>query len=494
MEKDFKQEQAQSKSTDNSMQSAQEQNQQQYLSFWHILSNVLVSNLGILYFGYQISVMSLAQNTVFVVYSLKESQYNFYSSLLSAAIPFGAIFGAIIPGSLLLHSSRKNSMIFSDIIATIFAFLSLYDDINVLLLTRFLAGFILGLNSSLVLKYTNEITPISLTGIMGIVYSIAITFGILIASINGQFFSENPNKEDKYIYFVLLFPIVFTISRPILLLVFFNHDTPFYYIVSNQSEKCREFLMQIYKPQYVDQILQEVQQEAAKQGIQEKAQTQNSKPFFVGCVLQIIQQFSGINAVLMYLGQIFQKEHFSFRMTNLLTLASNFIFLISAFLSYFFVEKYSRRGILMSGSTLSGIFLLSLAILYIIDNQQLQFLQFILISCYYVAFNFSLGPVIWLYCSEILQSKEFSIATSINWICATIVVVSIPYFDKLWPLFIFFSLVCFFCTIFTLLIVKETKDKSKIEIINLYNPHQSDLQGEYQSINKNTPDSVSYVD
>ncbi|KAL4469180.1 hypothetical protein ABPG72_008920 [Tetrahymena utriculariae] len=491
METGLNQEQVQSKPTNNSI-TVQEQNQQQYLSFWHILNNVIVSNLGILYFGYQISVMSLAQNTVFVVYGVKENQYNFYSSLLSAAIPFGAIFGAIMPGSLLSHNSRKNSMIFSDIIATIFAFLSLNDDINMLVLTRFLAGIILGLNSSLVLKYTNEITPISLTGTMGIVCSIAITFGILIASVNGQFFSENPNKEDKYIYFVLLFPVIFTISRPILLLVFFNHETPFYYILNNQSEKCKELLIQIYKPEYVDHILQEVQQEVIKQGIQEKTQSQNSKPLLIGCVLQMIQQFSGINAVLMYLGQIFQKEHFSFRMTNLLTLASNFIFLISAFLSYFFVEKYTRRGILMSGSTLSGAFLFLLAILYIIDNKQLSYLSFFLISCYYVAFNFSLGPVIWLYCSETLQSKQFSIATSTNWICATIVVVSMPYFDKLWPLFIFFSLVCFFCTIFTYLIVKETKDKSKLEIINLYN-HQQDQQGEYQSINKNNLDSINYV-
>ncbi|KAL4431863.1 hypothetical protein ABPG74_012675 [Tetrahymena malaccensis] len=492
MERDLSKEQKQSKSTQNSLE-VQEKNQEQYLSFWHILNNVLVSNLGILYFGYQISVMSLAQNTVFVVYGVKESQHNLYSSLLSATIPFGAIFGAILPGSLLSHSSRKYSMIFSDIIATIVAFLSLIDDINILVLSRFFAGFILGLNSSLVLKYTNEITPISLTGTMGIVCSIAITFGILVASINGQFFSENPNKDDIYIYFVLIFPIIFSISRPILLLVFFNHETPFYYILNNQTERCKELLIQIYKPEHVDHILQEVQQEVIKQGIQEKAQTSNSKPLFIGCVLQIIQQFSGINAVLMYLGQIFQKENFSFRMTSFLTLASNFIFLISAFLSYFFVQKYTRRGILMSGSTLSGAFLLLLAILQIIDNKQLSFLSFFLISCYYVAFNFSLGPVIWLYCSETLQSKEFSIATSTNWICATIVVIMMPYFDKLWPIFIFFSFVCFFCTIFTLFIVKETKDKSKIEIINLYNDHQADSQGEYQSINKDTPDNINYV-
>ncbi|KAL4456292.1 hypothetical protein ABPG74_014253 [Tetrahymena malaccensis] len=479
---------------DDSYGSPKKQIEQQYISFFYILMNVVVSNFGILYFGYQLSVMSLAQDTVFVVFEVKKSQHSFYSSLLAAAIPFGAIFGAIIPGSFLSHSSRKNSMIFADAVGTIFGLIVLTRDINILVLTRFFAGFVIGLNSSLVLKYVNEITPISLTGIMGIIFSISLTLGIMIASLNGQFFSENPTLEDKYCYFVLLFPLVFTISRPILFLLFFNHETPFYYTLNNQPEKCKEQLKSVYKPEYVEQVFLEVQQEVIKQGCKETSKSYNSKRLFIGCTLLIFQQFSGINAVIMFLGQIFQKEHFSFRTTNFLSLLSNFIYLLASILSTFFVKKYTRRAILITGSSFAGIFLLLLAILQIIDIQQLSFLAFFFISCYLVAFNFSLGPVIWLYCSEILSSKEFSVATTLNWISATIVVISIPYFDHLWPLFIFFSLVCFSCAIFTASVVKETKDKSKMEIIHLYDPQFVDQKGGYSNITLSTSDQITYVD
>ncbi|EAR96281.2 MFS transporter (macronuclear) [Tetrahymena thermophila SB210] len=479
--------------TEDGQKSSKKQEEQEYISFLYILINVIVSNLGILYFGYHLSVMSLAQDTVFTVFEVKESQHNFYSSLLAAAIPFGAIFGAIIPGSFLSNSSRKNSMIFADAIGTIFGLLVLTRDINMLVLARLCAGFVIGLNSSLVLKYVNEITPISLTGVMGIVFSISLTLGIVIASLNGQFFSQNPSQEDQYCFFVLLFPLIFTISRPILFQVFFNHETPFYYILNNQPDSCKQLLQILYKSQYVDKILLEVQQEVIKQGSKDTSKSYNIKRLFIGCTLLIFQQFSGINAVIMFLGQIFQKEHFSFRMTNLLSLLSNFIYLIASILSTYFVKKYTRRAILITGSSFAGIFLLLLALLQIIDIQQISFLAFFFISCYFVAFNFSLGPVIWLYSSEILSSKEFSIATTLNWISATIVVVSIPYFDHLWPLFIFFSVVCFSCATFTLFLVKETKDKSKLEILHLYDPQQKD-QGEYSSIALNTSDQKNYVD
>ncbi|KAL4504343.1 hypothetical protein ABPG72_009789 [Tetrahymena utriculariae] len=470
------------------------QNEPQYMSFFYILMNVIVSNLGILYFGYQLSVMSLALGTIFIVFEVEESQHSFYSSLLAAAIPFGAIFGAIIPGSFLSNSSRKNSMIFADIIGTIFGLLVLTRDINIFVLARFCAGFVIGLNSSLVLKYINEITPISLTGTMGIVFSIALTLGIMIASLNGQFFNENPTQDDKYCFFVLLFPLIFTISRPILFLVFFNHETPFYYILNNQPDNCKEQLKSIYKPEYVDQILLEVSQEVIKQGCKDTSNSYNSKRLSIGSTLLIFQQFSGINAVIMFLGQIFEKEHFSFRITNFLSLLSNFVYLLASILSTFFVQKYTRRSILITGSSFAGIFLLLLAILQIIDIQQISFLAFFFISCYFVAFNFSLGPVIWLYCSEVLSSKEFSVATTLNWISATIVVISIPYFDHLWPLFIFFSLVCFSCAIFTLSVVKETKDKSKMEIIHLYDSQFAKQNEEYSSITLNTSDKITYVD
>lgn len=111
---------------------------------------VLVASFGSLYFGYCLGVMSLAQNTVFSVFGVDKDSENTYSSLLSAAIPFGAMIGAISAGKLLDLVSRKNAFIITDIIGIVTTCLSQITNINLLVFTRVVAGIVTGLNSSLV--------------------------------------------------------------------------------------------------------------------------------------------------------------------------------------------------------------------------------------------------------------------------------------------------------------------------------------------------------
>lgn len=159
-------------------------------------------------------------------------------------------------------------------------------------------------------------------------------------------------------------------------------------------------------------------------------------------------------------------------------------------MSGFFVNRLGRRTILIYGSALSGAFQLGLAILSKIDNKDISFISVIFIFCYYLAFNFSLGPIVWLYCSEILPEKGISIATMCNWIGATIIVLILPYFDALWVLFIFYAAICFACVAFTIFFVNETKGKSKMEIANMYLPKDSD---EYKNLSTYSSDKEKYV-
>ncbi|KAL4473816.1 hypothetical protein ABPG74_022680 [Tetrahymena malaccensis] len=451
--------------------------EQDYNSFNYILAIVITVNLGVLYFGYQLGVMSLAQNTVFIVFDVNHTEQNFYSSIIDSAIPFGAIFGALLSGKIQDFVSRKNSLILADILGIVSTLLCLFKDINLFAIARFIAGLVTGLNTSLVPKFIQEISPLSLVGVTGIFFTISLNLGIVLANLNGQFFDEFPNPENIYWYYVILFPLLITITRISILQIFFNHETPFYYIINNQNEKCLILLKKIYKPQYVDENYQQVWQlvenaNKIQESYLDMFNKKNRWRLFIGCTLQFFQQFSGINAVTMYLSQIYEKEKYSFKAANLLTLLSSTAFFSAALVNTSIVQKYTRRAILIIGSAFTGLFILSLAILSKIDNKNITYLTVICIDCYYIAFNFSLGPIIWLYCSEILPQKGFSIATTVNQVCGTIIVMVLPYFDNLWILFLFYSTMCFLCSIFTYLLVQETKDKSKLEIQKLYQPKE----------------------
>ena len=78
------------------------------------------------------------------------------------------------------------------------------------------------------------------------------------------------------------------------------------------------------------------------------------------------------------------------------------------------------------------------------------------IFAYLFAFNFSLGPIVWLYNSEILPEKGISIATTFNWLSGTVITLVLPYFEVFWPLFTFFSIVCLVCFVFVYWFVEET--------------------------------------
>lgn len=141
--------------------------------------------------------------------------------------------------------------------------------------------------------------------------------------------------------------------------------------------------------------------------------------------------------------------------------------MISALASGLVLNKFGRKTILIWGTMISGIFLAVLAVLKIIDNDSLSFICVICIFAYYMAFNFSLGPIVWLYCSEILPGKGISIATMFNWTGATIIVFMVPYLSLL-VLFIIYASVCFGGMFFMMTFMKETKDKTKAEISMMF--------------------------
>lgn len=68
---------------------------------------------------------------------------------------------------------------------------------------------------------------------MGTISAVATNIGILISTINGIFFNENPKPDDMYWHFVFMFPMIFIVIRIVCLQLFYNHETPFYYLLKN---------------------------------------------------------------------------------------------------------------------------------------------------------------------------------------------------------------------------------------------------------------------
>lgn len=89
-------------------------------------------------------------------------------------------------------------------------------------------------------------------------------------------------------------------------------------------------------------------------------------------------------------------------------------------------------------------------------------------------FEFSSGPITWLYMSEIMQDKAVSVATVLNWIINLAISLSIPTIvDKIGDenigyIFIFVGGCTTLGSIFIAIFMKETKGKTAQEIEDLF--------------------------
>jgi len=83
-------------------------------------------------------------------------------------VPLGAAFGCIVAGIILKSMGRRTIFIISDIIGIGGCLLFLIANFWVATVARFIMGFLVGINSTVVPLYIREISPVSISGMTGV--------------------------------------------------------------------------------------------------------------------------------------------------------------------------------------------------------------------------------------------------------------------------------------------------------------------------------------
>ena len=151
---------------------------------------------------------------------------------------------------------------------------------------------------------------------------------------------------------------------------------------------------------------------------------------FLGIVLQAIQQFSGMNTIMYYAPTIFKQAGFSSPHAQMwATVVVGLTNVLTTFIAIAFVDRWGRRPILLAGLTITTLSMLVLGCLFHMGGTDLgiwgKYLICAVVLCFIFGFAVSLGPIIWILCSEVfpLQGRDFgvTVSTATNWICNTIV-------------------------------------------------------------------------
>uniref|UniRef100_A0A7S3IJ38 Hexose transporter 1 n=1 Tax=Strombidium inclinatum TaxID=197538 RepID=A0A7S3IJ38_9SPIT len=188
----------------------------------------------------------------------------------------------------------------------------------------------------------------------------------------------------------------------------------------------------------------------------------------VGCVMAILQQLTGINFIMFYSNTLFASSGMSAQTITGLVGVVNFL---STFGGLFLLTIAGRRTIMVSCSIIMSIILLLNGWSDLNGHDTFGIVTTMLFIAF---FEFSSGPITWLYMAEIMQDKAVSLATVLNWIINLIISVITPSLIKAigdenvgW-IFIVMGGFTVAGTIFIIAFMKETRGKTAAEIEEMF--------------------------
>ena len=445
-----------------------------------------VSALGGLLFGYDTGVINGAQFYLTKYFALDATMQGF---VVGSAL-IGCFVGAILAGPLSIKIGRKHSLIISAVLFSISAWGSglpsfLPESVSLLVFFRLIGGLGIGIASMNAPMYIAEIAPAKKRGNLVTYYQLAVVIGFFIVFLATYFIGSNLTEAQnlqfgwRRMFWSELIP-----SLSFLLLLFLVPKSPRWLALKGKKEESLEVLIKIHGEENAELENQEIQD-----SLQSNKETSNINYFkkgvliiiIIGSVLSILQQFTGINAVLYYGSDIFEKAlGFGKEDVLLQQVLLAFINLIFTFIAMATVDKFGRKPLIYIGSLgmIIGFLLLGVTL----QQQSMGFLSLLGVLIFIGAFAMSMGPVVWVLLSEMfpnkLRSVAMSVAVAAQWAANYFVTQTFPMVtesemnnNSFWngslPYFIFIGFIILIM-LFTYKFIPETKGKSLEELEGIW--------------------------
>nr|XP_022335856.1 uncharacterized protein LOC111132344 [Crassostrea virginica] len=344
---------------------------------------------------------------------------------------------------------------------------------------RLLVGICAGINSGAAPLYLAEIAPTSLRGFAGVFNQLAITTGVLVSQILGLDFVLGTECLWNY----ALGATVISIAVMLLLLPWCPESPRFLMLVTKDEDEAEKALIWLRDTDDVGEELEEMRSEAESQRRMPKFKFVNlfhdkslREPLIISVVLQLTQQFSGINAVIYYSTEIFKSANLSAQNAEYATIATGGVNVLMTFISAFIMDKAGRRSLLLIGVgglfIFSAVLAVSLILIKVCSITWMSYIAIVSVICYIISFALGPGSIPWFMVAEIFsqgpRSAAVSVSTMVNWFSNFTVGLVFPILELLIKQYSFlpFVVLLFIFLIFIYRRVPETKGKT-IEQISL---------------------------
>ena len=422
-----------------------------------LIRSALVAALGGLLFGFDTAVIAGATRALRDAYGLSPAMLGF---TVSSAL-WGTVLGSILAGGPADRFGRRASLHWLAVFYVVSALGCAFSpDYPWLIGFRVIGGLAIGASSVIGPMYIAEISPAEKRGRLVGLFQLNVVLGILTAYLSNYLVGLAHTGAIEWRVklgvaaapAMLFFLTLFSIPR-----------SPRWLVRVGRREEARDVLVRIGERD-VDGELANIVESVTTEGRGQSEPLFQHKyrlPIFLAVSMGIFNQFTGINAILYYLNDIFERAGFSKVSSDQQAVAIGFTLLVFTLLAMSVIDRLGRKKLLLIGALGTGVCLAGVAAIFATGKHG-ELLLWLLVGMI-AFFSFSQGAVIWVYLSEVcptlIRAKGQSLGSFSHWLMNALI-------SGLFPLvaassgatpFALFSAMTFVQFVVVLLVFPETK-------------------------------------
>lgn len=371
-------------------------------------------------------------------------------SLLTSILSAGTFFGAIVAGDLADFIGRKTTILIGCVIFAIGVVIeTAAASVATLSAGRCIAGLGVGFESAIVILYMSEICPRKVRGALISCYQFCITIGLLLAACV-TYATENRLDSGSY-----RIPIAIQFAWAIILFAGISSlpESPRYFVKKGKLEHARKALASL-RGQPMDSVF--VEEELAEIVANHEYEmsvipqttylgswancfkgsiwkgNSNLRRTILGTSLQMMQQWTGVNFIF-YFGTTFFQQLGTINNPFLIGLITTLVNVCSTPISFWTIERFGRRPLLIFGALGMLICQFIVAITGTVcgsSNTTATQAQIAFICLSIAFFASTWGPGAWVVIGEIfplpIRSRGVGLSTASNWLWNCIIAVITP--------------------------------------------------------------------
>lgn len=364
-----------------------------------LVRSTVVAALGGLLFGFDTAVIAGTTSALTALFDLTPRMLGF---TVSCAL-WGTVLGSLLAGFPGDRIGRRDSLRLMAVLYFVSAAgCAVAWDWYSLVIFRFIGGLGVGGASVLGPMYIAEIAPARWRGRLVGFFQFNVVFGILVAYFSNYVMGQLGLGDMEWRWKLgieaapaaLFFAMLFGIPR-----------SPRWLVKQQRVEEARAVLVSTGEGNVEQELTEIIESIDVEHGHASEPlfRAKYRLPVFLAIAIGAFNQFSGINAILYYLNDIFARAGFDKVSGDLQSVAIGFTNLVFTIIAMSVIDRLGRKKMLLVGSVGTALCLAGVAAVFLSGRNE-HLLVWLLVG-FIAFFAFSQGAVIWVYISEVFPNR-----------------------------------------------------------------------------------------